>query len=705
MASDEEELFRTYASDGTLALQDIEESLLGLEKRPSDAEQLNRLYRALHTLKGNSALLGLNRIEKVTHAAEDVVGLVRDRGAQLDHKLVELMLTLKDALGSFVERAGREHRDAGEDDLADLLAEFLDWAEAHGGIEVSEQGATRGEILVWSSLPPNSRSLPPIVELVSGEQSVDQLERVLGVARVALETMQQQLEWLGDPKRAPQQAFVWRDLAKAARSAGELEVAAAAQRMAEHSAALPFQLTNLLAELSALQLLLTELDTRYRAQALLSEDFGVVTLAAQLTIELARDAQRRKAEDLAAKVVAAKPRAPVGAAPEAAGPAPDYLRIDAHKVSVVMELAGEIALACGAVTHHPELAGTAPEGFVAASQKLEMLVRELQNEVSAMRLVPVAAIFQRMKRVVRDTSQRTGKKVELVLIGEDTEIDKVMVDALHDPLVHLVRNAIDHGLETPEERRAAGKSETGTLTLEATHQGGDVLVQVRDDGRGMSRKRIRARAEERGLMTKGAELSDADVLDFVFLPGFSTKENIDELSGRGVGMDVIRTTVQKLRGRVQIESVEGQGSAINMTVPLTLAFVEAMIVSENDQLIALPIEKVIEVFKPTPAQLVSSSADGASMLRVRERLIPVVWLHRYFEQRSHVSESMEGRVIVVVQTSRGMVAVPVQSLLGNQPIMLKPLRGALSRIRSAAGCGMLRSGDVALALDCEGLHA
>ncbi len=713
MSAEENESFRLYAVDGAEALQDIEESLLSLEAKPDDIEGLNRLYRSMHTLKGNSALLGLTNIEAVAHAAEDMVGMVRDRGVALERELVQLLLEFKDEVARFVERAGTDRCDAGPDDMQGLLLRFRAWIERQGGLKREAQSARRGDLLIWSSLPPAGRTPEQFTVELAGPEGALGLERLLRPASVALQTMSAQVGDLTVPAVAAELASAFIDLAAAADECNELETAAAFSRVAAQLNTPPYVPASFLAEFSALQLLLTELDTRYRSQASFPEDFGVVALMLELAVKLRREQLLPRSSQHHEAHVAVKGDQPgaekrkLQAGSDGAGSAeskPDYLRIDAHKVSLIMELTGELALACGAVTHHPELVGLMPEGFVTASQKLELLVRELQSEVSAMRLVPVSGVFQRMRRVVRDTSQRTGKNVELELRGEETEIDKVMVDALHDPLVHLVRNAIDHGIETPSERVAAGKPESGLLILEATHRGGEVSVTLRDDGRGMSRQRIRARAEERGLLAKDAQIADADLLELVFLPGFSTKESIDELSGRGVGMDVIRTTVQRLRGRVQLRSEEGRGSSVDMTVPLTLAFVEAMVVCERDQLFAIPIEKVIEVFKPELGQLHHNSAGGATSLRVRDRLIPITWLHRYFGETRQVDERLEGRVIVVVQTARGMVAIPVHSLLGNQPVMLKPLRGVLSGVRSAAGCGMLRNGAVALALDCERLH-
>jgi len=383
----------------------------------------------------------------------------------------------------------------------------------------------------------------------------------------------------------------------------------------------------------------------------------------------------------------------------------ETLRVDAAKISQVMDLAGEIGLACGAVTGHPDLQGLELEGFSAAAHRLELLIRELQNEVSGLRLVPVAVVFRRMRRVVRDAARRTGKQVELVIEGEETEIDKVMVDALQDPLVHLLRNAIDHGLETDDERRQVGKTLPGRLVLSAAHQAGEVTIQVSDDGRGIDEARVLARAKARGLISADAVLDSHAIHALVFEPGFSTKDEIDELSGRGVGMDVVKTTIEGLRGRVSVRSTPGRGSQFTLTMPLTLAFVEAMVVTERERLFALPVERVFEVFQAKSQHISRSSAEGMVRLRIRDSLIPVVWLHRFWQEKGDFDETLENRLVVVVRTSQGALALPVDRLLGNQQVMLKPLRGPLSRIRAAAGCGMLRTGDVAVTLDCERLVA
>lgn len=383
----------------------------------------------------------------------------------------------------------------------------------------------------------------------------------------------------------------------------------------------------------------------------------------------------------------------------------EVLRVDASKVSALMDLAGELGLACSAVTRHPELDGLDLEGFAAAAHRLEVLVREIQTDLSSLRLVAVSPVFQRMRRVVRDAAKRSGKEVDLVIVGEETEVDKVMLDALQDPLVHVLRNAVDHGIEAPEARAAAGKGPRGRIVLSACHQGGEVSIEVKDDGKGIDKARVVARARERGLVPMDAELSDEEANQLLFVPGFSTKETVDSLSGRGVGMDVLKTTVEGLRGHVALKSTPGQGSRISLNMPLTLAFVEAMVVREGDRLFALPIEKVFEVSKIGPLHLVESSANRQTLLRVRDQFVPILRLREFWDESAARTNDLEGHVVVVVQTDRGAVALPVDELIGNQQVMLKPLHGPLSHIRAAAGCGMLRTGDVAIALDCDRLHA
>lgn len=619
MAVDDQEVWDFFASDAAEAIRLIEESLLELEADPGNADQINRLYRGLHTLKGNSGFLELKSVERTAHACEDLVGLVRDRGLALDTAMVNLILEALDLLRWAVEEVANQRRDVPAESVADLVERVHDVYVARGGGAKTKDAAVLGEIFGEDTFT------GPDEEPVSLAEPSDPV---------------------------PSLAFD----AAPARSTPAAESGDVASAVATPGTAEPVP------------------DLQAKAEA--------PRVPAKASKDAAKDKGKAREDDRS-----------------------EFLRIDAAKVASLMDLAGELGLACSAVTRHEDVVGRDLEGFAAAAHKLELLVREIQTDLSSLRLVPVASVFTRMKRVVRDAAQRTGKKIDFVIQGEETEVDKVMLDAIQDPLVHVLRNAVDHGIEVAEGRAAAGKGEAGRITLSASHQGGEVTIEVRDDGRGLDRERILARAKERGLCPEHATPTDEEIVQFVFLPGFSTKEVADTLSGRGVGMDVLKTTIENLRGRVRLKSVAGQGSCIVMTMPLTLAFVEAMVVREQDRLFALPIEKVFEVSRVAKEQVVRNTADGQTMLRVHDTCVPVLWLHKYWGEDHAANETLADRVVVVVQTARGALALPVDELIGNQQVMLKPLRGLLSNIRAAAGCGMLRTGDVAVALDCERLSA
>jgi two-component system chemotaxis sensor kinase CheA len=586
MSTRDQEALSLFLADAAEAIRNIEESLLILESGPGQREELNLLYRGMHTLKGNAAFLELHAVEALAHACEDLVSLPRDHGVPFDPAMIGLLLEALDRLRWAVHVLSVEHRTPPLGAVTALVERITTAFVDRGGVKHEQLSPEQGSYIFGDD----------------GEEVV--LTEAVQVS--------------------PEVAALSAEEAEAAATYASTTAAVGEARRAE------------------------------RAE---------------------RAVERR-----------------------------EFLRVDAQKVGALMDLAGELGLACSAVTRHPDVVGRDLEGFAAAAHRLELLVRELQNDLSSLRLVPVAPVFQRLRRVVEDAARRTHKEVDLVVRGEDTEVDKVMIDALQDPLVHVLRNAVDHGLEEPAARVDAGKPPRGRVVLSASHQGGEITIEVRDDGRGLQRDRILARAIERGLCSADAQPTDDELAGFVFLPGFSTKDTADTLSGRGVGMDVLKTTVESLRGRVTLKSTPGQGSRVTLKLPLTLAFVEAMVVRERGRLFALPIEKVFEVSKVEQSRVVTNSADDQVLLRVRETCVPVLWLDQYWGEAGR-ERSLSGKVVVVVQTARGAVALPVDELLGNQQVMLKPLHGPLSHIRAAAGCGMLRTGDVAIALDCDRLHA
>lgn len=661
----ETESWGAYATDAEEALGEIEQALLSLENT-TDLTVINRLYRALHTIKGNSGFLHLRSIERVAHAAESIIGLVRDEGRAIDEVMIDLLFHLVDLLRRLINASAVARADVYDPEIEPLVA----LANAFTGVLLPEE---RDEGLhLFDDEPANEAQLG---------LDDDGFFRALAVSSWSAVSSGNEVE----------RALT--DLQRAANRTGRPQVATAAARCLE---GLPPS-SEALAQLAS-SLLQVGIDVSDHTSA-----------AHPHTSTLHDTTTRATTSEVSPVAVKARVASLSASASTAPAPPPredTTLRIDGSKATTLMALTGELGLAVHAVTRHSGLRADAIEGFQAAAHRLENLVTELQNEAAGLRLVPVASVFTRMRRVVRDTCLRTGKEADLVIVGEDTEIDKALVDRLHDPLVHVLRNAIDHGLESPEERERAGKPRRGRVVLQAAHRGGAVEIVVGDDGAGVNIARVKARAIERGLCAADAVLSDADVIEFLFAPGFSTAAQVTELSGRGVGLDVMRSTIESMRGSVRIRSTAGVGMRMEITLPLTVAFLEAMVVRAHGWLLAVPIEKVHHVERLADERVVSDPGSETVLARLDDGLVPIVKLSRFFNATMQDEQhATSGQLIVVVNSQRGRIAFPVEKLVGNQQVMLKPMNGLLQNIRASSGYGVLRSGEVALTLDCERLHA
>ncbi|MDO9107344.1 MAG: chemotaxis protein CheW [Methylovulum sp.] len=381
-----------------------------------------------------------------------------------------------------------------------------------------------------------------------------------------------------------------------------------------------------------------------------------------------------------------------------------FLRVEAEKVDRLMDLLGELSLSVSEVLHSPDLAGLELSEFEKAAHRLKMVVREIQDASAILRLVEVGEVFRRMRRMVRELERQTLKKINLVLVGEDTAIDKVVADRLYEPLVHIVRNSADHGLESADERIALGKSESGHITLTARQSGGEIQITVGDDGRGLHREKILARARERGLVGSNEEPEDQNLWKVIFQPGFSTAETVTNLSGRGVGMDVLNTTMKALRGRIIVDSEAGRGTQVHIHIPLTLAFLDSLVMRIDQRLYATPVDMVSEVFRPTATQIHIASADnGSEMIRLREEMVPICRLQRFYGEAKRALKPLDQQIIVVFKTSSGQIGLPVDEIYDQQQVVMKPLQGRLGRIRASLGCALLGTGEVAIVLDCEAL--
>jgi two-component system chemotaxis sensor kinase CheA len=402
-------------------------------------------------------------------------------------------------------------------------------------------------------------------------------------------------------------------------------------------------------------------------------------------------------EEPAAAPAAAKPK---GEVPDAAG-LRETVKVDLARVDALVEMVGELVIVEAMVVHAPEIAGTASPRLRTTLGQLAKITRDLQDIGMRMRMVPMRATFQKMARIVRDLAHKSGKDVRLDISGDTTELDRSMVERIADPLLHMIRNAVDHAIESAPERVAAGKPAHGTVKLSAYHQGGGVVIEVTDDGRGLDRDRILAKAYERGLARADQELSESDVFNLIFLPGFSTAAEVTEISGRGVGMDVVRRNVESMRGRVTITTEPGRGTSFKIVLPLTLAIIDGMVVACGHERYIVPTLSIVESFKPAP-DMVQAYAGRGELVRLRGEVLPLVRLSTLFAIDGAVEKVSDGKVVVVETTGR-KIGILVDDVISQQQVVIKSFESSVATTRVISGAAILSDGRVGLIIDIDSL--
>ncbi len=381
------------------------------------------------------------------------------------------------------------------------------------------------------------------------------------------------------------------------------------------------------------------------------------------------------------------------------------ISVGVTKLDKLMDLVGEMVIAEAMVIQNPDLAGLELDNFQKAARQLNKITTELQDMVMAIRMVPLSTTFQKMNRIVRDMSKKLLKEVALRIIGEDTEVDKNIIEHISDPLMHLVRNSIDHGIESMEERLAKGKTKVGTVTLEAKNAGSDVLIIVRDDGKGLDRDRIWKKARENGLLHRDIrEMSDKEIFNMILLPGLSTKENISEFSGRGVGMDVVAKNIEVIGGSIAVDSIPDHGTTITLKIPLTLAIIDGMNIKVGRSCYTIPTTSIKESFRPKEKDLITDP-DGNEMIMVRGKCYPILRLHDCFKVGTDITDITNGILIMVEQDDK-TICIFADELIGQQQVVVKALPEYIKRfkkIKGLAGCTLLGDGSISLILDVAGL--
>jgi two-component system chemotaxis sensor kinase CheA len=445
-----------------------------------------------------------------------------------------------------------------------------------------------------------------------------------------------------------------------------------------------------------------------RPRDAIAEVFEFVDQDCDLTIELQSTEAAPRAADTAADAVPTTPApsaqtAGPAASAEARPNAVSSIRVDLARVDRLVNMVGELVITQAMLAQRfTEHDGGQAHQRVQGQEDLALRTRELQECVMAIRMQPVKSVFARMPRLVREIAGKLNKKVRLVTSGEQTEVDKTVIEELADPLTHMIRNAVDHGIEDPETRRAKGKPEEGTIELSAVHRGGNILIQIEDDGAGISRERLLAKAIEKGVVAEGANLTDDEIENLIFAPGFSTAEKVTDVSGRGVGMDVVSRNISNLGGRVHVHSTYGQGTRFTLILPLTLAVLDGMLVAVGREKYILPLTSIVESVRPERNH-VRTLAGGGQVVSVRGEFIRLIYLYRIFDVSAAVTEPWKGLVVLVETDSGAKVGIVVDELIGQQQVVIKSLQTNFDRVAGIAGATILGDGRVALILDLDQL--
>jgi two-component system chemotaxis sensor kinase CheA len=417
-------------------------------------------------------------------------------------------------------------------------------------------------------------------------------------------------------------------------------------------------------------------------------------------IALAREVSAPEDRESAAETPPTEAPEAVKAA-ETKHPGARSIKVGTAKLDYLVDMVGEMVIAQSLVRHDPDLAIGLKPRLARNLSQLTRITDDVQRTAMSMRMIPIGQLFQKTSRLVRDLSRKAGKQVELVLAGEETELDRNIVEELADPLMHMVRNSVDHGIETPDERLRAGKPAAAHVTLKAGHQAGFIVIEVSDDGRGLAREKILRKAREKNLIAADAELSESEIFALIFHPGFSTAEKITDVSGRGVGMDVVRKQLQKLRGRIDVISQAGQGTTFLLKLPLTLAIIDGLVVGVGDQRYVVPLFAVREMMKPAE-EAISTIHGRQEMAMVRGALLPLIRLHRRFHIQPTHEKPWES-LLIVSESGGKQFCLMVDELIGKQEVVIKSLGDSMQHIAGVAGGAILGDGRVGLILDPEGL--
>ncbi|MBC2679118.1 MULTISPECIES: chemotaxis protein CheA [Pseudomonas] len=706
----DEEILQDFLVEAGEILEQLSEQLVELESRPDDADLLNAIFRGFHTVKGGAGFLQLNELVECCHIAENVFDILRKGERRVDAELMDVVLEALDAVnGMFTEVRERSPVTPASPQLLDALARLAEPAAAvvapSVAVPVAAPASTPGEDITDSEF----EQLLDSLSAAKAQAAAPTASAAAQHGAASDDITDDEFESLLDQLHGKGQ-FAVDALAPAAASpaaSAQAAVGASGDEITDD------EFEALLDQLHGKGTFTADAVTPPPAQAqaqaptsdqitddefesLLDQLHGKGKFSDVASLPETQPAPAAPAPVAAPRKVEAAPaRAPVAEKP-VASEAETTVRVDTARLDEIMNMVGELVLVRNRLVRLG--ANSSDEAMSKAVSNLDVVTADLQTAVMKTRMQPIKKVFGRFPRLVRDLARQLKKEINLELVGEETDLDKNLVEALADPLVHLVRNAVDHGIETPEERERNGKARGGRVVLSAEQEGDHILLSISDDGKGMDPAVLRAKAVEKGLMDRDAadRLSESDCYNLIFAPGFSTKTEISDVSGRGVGMDVVKTKISQLNGSINIYSAKDQGSKIVIKVPLTLAIMPTLMVMLGNQAFAFPLVNVNEIFHLDLSR--TNVVDGQEVVIVRDKALPLFYLKRWLVKSAAHEEQGEGHVVILsVGTQR--IGFVVDQLVGQEEVVIKPLGKMLQGTPGMSGATITGDGRIALILD------
>lgn len=695
------EIFRNEAQE---ILQNLEPDIIKLEEG-SDPEVINRIFRYIHTIKGSSGMAGMNEVSQFTHNLENLMDTVRSGKLQVNEKLIDILLNGLDwlRLSIFENDVDVDLNDL-ERKLSDDINEFWGRSSKNGESDSAENKKKKnGEYdKKHSDEKENSEKvyrLKAVFKDTIFENGIDPLSIIedFMLLKSSLYEFKTDLSKLPDfNKLEPEKCYTsWEITIRTKEDKRKIEEI-------------------FLFVLEDNEIIINDVTAKYKAQpAFEAQKIGEIMLQNQIITEDelndALEDQEKKNERIA-EIIVKKGYASLSDVQNSLEQQDKIkkriewstLRVATEKLDILMNLLGEIVIGQSSITRvADDIGGEAGRKVKNALYALDRTTRVFQEQIMGIRMVPIGPTFEQFKRFIRDMSKEYEKDIKLEIEGAETELDKTVIEKIGDPLKHMIRNSIDHGIEKPEERVRLGKDPKGIIRLKSYHQEGSVYIEVSDDGRGIDKGKLKEKALEKGLIKQNDDISDERLVNFIFIPGFSTAEMVGELSGRGVGMDVVKTNIESLRGTINVDTMEGKGTRFIIKLPLTLAIIDGMLVRVGADKYVIPLLSIIESIQP-PKDSVKTIEGKGETIFVRGQYISLLRLNNLFDVTSDFKNPWEC-LVVIVESNGISLGLMVDELIGQQQIVLKSMDSDLTKNRAISGASLLGDGSVSLIIDIHGL--